>query len=63
VRTAMFSLIARFFAPSDRSFGAGASGSGIANSLLERAGQCAGTDPHHAQELRDAAMAYMRVVR
>ena len=59
----MFALIARFLAPSDRSFGARASGDGFVNGLLESAGARAGTDPHHAQQLRDAAMAYLRVVR
>lgn len=31
--------------------------------LMDRADACAGTSPHHAQELREAAYAYLSVVR
>ena len=34
-----------------------------ANSLLERAEARAGTDPHEAAELRDAAQQFLSVVR
>ncbi len=36
---------------------------GIAHQLMESADACAGNSPHHAQELREAASAYLRVVR
>lgn len=36
---------------------------GIANRLLESADARAGQDPHQAQELREAAHAYLRVLR
>jgi hypothetical protein len=36
---------------------------GIAHQLMESAEACAGTSPHDAQELREAASAYLRVVR
>lgn len=36
---------------------------GVAHQLMESAGACAGTNPHDAQELREAASAYLRVVR
>ena len=36
---------------------------GVAQQLLERAEACAGRDPYRAQELRDAARAYLSVVR
>jgi regulator of sirC expression with transglutaminase-like and TPR domain len=35
----------------------------VANELFESAGNRAGLDPHHAAELRDAARAYLSVVR
>ncbi|GBU15221.1 hypothetical protein AwPolaro_05990 [Polaromonas sp.] len=35
----------------------------VAYQLMERAEAHAGRDPHHAQELRLAALAYLRVVR
>ena len=34
-----------------------------AAALLESADSCAGVDPHHAHELREAASAWLRVVR
>ena len=34
-----------------------------AAALLESADSCAGVDPHHAYELREAASAFLRVVR
>ena len=37
--------------------------SGVAQQLMERADACAGSQPFAAQELRDAAHAYLRVVR
>jgi len=36
---------------------------GVAHQLMESADACAGTSPHDAQELREAASAYLRVVR
>ena len=36
---------------------------GVARHLMERAEARAGRDPHEAQELRDAALAYLSVVR
>lgn len=36
---------------------------GIAQQLMQRAEARAGQNPHQAQELRDAARAYLRVVR
>jgi hypothetical protein len=35
----------------------------LARTLLETAEARAGSDPHEARELRDAAYAYLRVVR
>jgi hypothetical protein len=35
----------------------------VAHQLLERADSGAGRDPHRAQELRDAARAFLSVVR
>lgn len=35
----------------------------VARKLLESAEARAGSDPRHAQELRDAAYAFLRVVR
>ena len=34
-----------------------------ARQLMDSADACAGTSPHHAQELREAAYAYISVVR
>lgn len=36
---------------------------GFAHQLMESADACAGTNPHDAQELREAALAYLSVVR
>lgn len=36
---------------------------GVAHQLMESADACAGTNPRDAQELREAASAYLRVVR
>lgn len=36
---------------------------GVAHQLLERADSGAGRDPYRAQELRDAARAFLSVVR
>ncbi len=38
-------------------------GTGVAQQLMENADACAGNSPHHAQELREAAYAYLSVVR
>jgi hypothetical protein len=55
---ALLAQIARLFpAP------AGTRQPGVARQLMERAEASAGLDPQHAQELRDAACAYLRVVR
>ena len=35
----------------------------VARQLMESADACAGNSPHHAQELREAASAYLSVVR
>ncbi|MES2943134.1 MAG: hypothetical protein V4772_09730 [Pseudomonadota bacterium] len=36
---------------------------GVAHNLMERAEAGAGRDPHQSQELRNAAQAYLSVVR
>ncbi len=36
---------------------------GVAQHLMESADACAGSSPHEAQELREAACAYLSVVR
>ena len=58
----MFTLIARLLssAPATRGM---AQPAGIANRLKESAEARAGQDPHHAHELRQAARAYLSVVR
>jgi hypothetical protein len=35
----------------------------LAQQLMDSADACAGNSPHHAQELREAAYAYLSVVR
>ncbi|MBC7618436.1 MAG: hypothetical protein H7293_05495 [Candidatus Saccharibacteria bacterium] len=35
----------------------------LAHQLMDHADACAGNSPHHAQELREAAYAYLSVVR
>lgn len=55
----MFAQIARFF-PATQAF---SPAPGVARSLMESAGADAGRNPHHAQELRRAACAYLSVVR
>lgn len=35
----------------------------LASQLMDNADACAGYSPHHAQELREAAYAYLSVVR
>lgn len=35
----------------------------FAHQLMDSADACAGNSPHHAQELREAAYAYLSVVR
>lgn len=42
---------------------AGSQDNGVAHQLMERAEATAGQDPHRAQELREAASAFLRVVR
>lgn len=60
----MFAILARLFlfraSAEDRR---GRPQGGIANRLLERAEARAGHDPQQAYELRQAAAAYLRVVR
>lgn len=55
----MFARIARFF-PATQAF---AAAPGVARSLLESAEADAGRNPHQAQQLRQAAYAYLSVVR
>ena len=45
------------------SFKASGSRSSVALELMDSAEACAGRNPQEAQELRNAAMAYLRVVR
>jgi len=54
-----------FLAPLSRLFSAkpAALRNGVAQQLMDRAEARAGLDPQQAQELRDAAYAYLRVVR
>jgi hypothetical protein len=54
----LFAQIARLF-PAPQAAGQG----GVAQQLLESAEARAGLSPQHAQELRGAAYAYLRVVR
>lgn len=54
----LYSLLARLV-PVLPSAGQG----GVARRLMESASARAGTDPRQARELRDAASAYLRVVR
>jgi len=62
----MYAFIAQLFAgnatPADANQAAHPAGS-VARDLLESAGARAGLDPHLAEELRQAASAYLRVVR
>jgi hypothetical protein len=44
-------------------FAAPGSNTGLANNLMERAEARAGTDPHEAAELRNAAQQFLSVVR
>ncbi|HSV36889.1 MAG TPA: hypothetical protein VLI46_15110 [Ramlibacter sp.] len=55
----LFALLARWL---QRGTGTPVSG-GVARRLLESAGARAGSDPRQAHELREAASAYLRVVR
>ncbi len=54
----LFAQIARFFTPATP-----AADDGIAQQLMESADLRAGHSKHEAQELRDAAFAYLRVIR
>lgn len=55
----LFARIARWFAtnPTERDTAS------PAGHLMDSADACAGTNPRHAQELRQAAYAYISVVR
>jgi hypothetical protein len=55
---ALFAPIARLFTAVN-----GPVSTGVARRLLESAGARSGHDSRHAQELRTAAYAYLRVVR
>ena len=55
----LISLIVRFL-PSAQGV---APVNGVAHNLMERAESRAGRHPHQAQELRDAARAYLSVIR
>jgi hypothetical protein len=55
----LFSQIARFFAPRRNRIGHAA----VPRQLFENAGARSGSNPRQAQELRRAALAYLRVVR
>jgi hypothetical protein len=55
---ALFAPIARLFTAAS-----GPVSTGVALRLMESAGACAGHDSRHAEELRTAAYAYLRVVR
>ena len=56
----VFAQIARLFttapAPQDEE-------KSLSRQLMDSADACAGNSPHHAQELREAAYAYLCVVR
>lgn len=54
----LFAQIARFFTPATP-----AADDGIAQQLMESADLRAGHSRHEAQELRDAAFAYLSVIR
>ena len=55
----LFSQIARFFTPARNRIGHAA----VPRQLLENAEARSGSNPRQAQELRGAALAYLRVVR
>lgn len=55
----VFAQIVRFFAPTP----AKQDTAGPAGQLMDSADACAGTNPRQAQELREAAYAYLSVVR
>jgi hypothetical protein len=56
---ALFSQIVRFFP----AFPPPSAQAGVARKLMESAEARAGSNPQQAQELREAAFAYLRVVR
>jgi hypothetical protein len=59
-----FSSIARLIAsPASANASTVAQPDSVAQALMERAEAGAGRDPHHAEELRMAASAYLSVVR
>ena len=55
----LFAQIARFFSAPP----AVSDAASPARQLMDSADACAGNSPHHAQELREAAYAYISVVR
>ena len=55
----LISLIVRFLPPMQGV----APVNGVAHNLMERAESRAGRHPRQAQELRNAALAYLRVIR
>lgn len=57
----LFKQITDFISPAADITGEPAAG--VAQSLMERAGQDAGRNPQEAAELRDAARAFLSVVR
>ena len=56
---ALFAQIVRLLSPTP----AVRDAASPAGQLMDRADACAGNSPHHAQELREAAYAYLSVVR
>ena len=61
-RNTMLTLLNQLFSPAKRA-AAVPNRQGVASSLLERAEACAGQDPRRAAELRQAAIAFLGVVR
>lgn len=59
---ALFAVFARFL-PSTAAAASTAARDGVAQELMQSAEARAGTDPHQAQELRQAASAFLSVVR
>lgn len=60
----MLTLLNQFFSsPKAVAVAGGARRQGVASSLMERAEACVGQDPRRAAELRQAALAYLGVVR
>lgn len=60
----MMNLLNQFFSTPKAAAHAGAAHrQSVASSLMDRAEACAGQDPRRAAELRQAALAYLGVVR